>query len=108
MESNGNVKVADKDCCEICKMKLPFKLIKDGNLISLINFIEEMAYVMFRPISMGDVIGGDNCFYVTFGEEDCIKIGRLSENGLLLNDQTVSRNHASLAKDGDRCILKDE
>jgi hypothetical protein len=77
-------------------MRFPARIIKNGREISLISFVDsENPYISFSPVNIAELSDADK-FYVTFGEETTVRIGRLDENGLYLTDQTVSRHHAVL------------
>ncbi len=73
------------------------KIKKDGKIIPLMEFLTEHPYISFRPVNFEGGDEEENKFFLSFEEENTIKIGRLDqENGLLLGDQTVSRHHAVL------------
>jgi pSer/pThr/pTyr-binding forkhead associated (FHA) protein len=50
----------------------------------------------------------NDMFYISFEEATTVKVGRLIENGVILEEQSVSRNHASIELKSEEMILKDD
>jgi hypothetical protein len=54
---SGNIKVANRNCCELCKMRFPSYILKKGVKMALISFIEqENPFVCFSPLIADQLI----------------------------------------------------
>lgn len=92
--------------CQICKSKFPRAIIKNGKTYGLLKFLEQST--PYIALTGGDKLQSDNTFYVAFQHTDSVKVGRLADNGMVLEEQSVSRRHASLQHHGEEMIVKDE
>lgn len=92
--------------CEICKKKFPKLIIKGNKKYSLLSFLENdtSAFIQIQSIhrepllhlqDFGAVYDQEK-MYISFQEETLVKVGRQEENGVMLTDGSVSRQHASL------------
>jgi pSer/pThr/pTyr-binding forkhead associated (FHA) protein len=77
-------------------MKFPTRVRRNERVISIISFLDDDSpFLSFAPVNNDELSEVDK-FYVTFGEETSVRIGRQEDSGVLLTDQTVSRRHAIL------------
>ena len=99
----------DKLECQVCKAKLP-KVIKiNGQFFSLLNFIEEpKPFLGIKKMGNSTQKREEMSIYITMEEEKSVSIGRLYQNGVILEDQTVSRKHCVLNHTAKGFFIKDQ
>jgi hypothetical protein len=99
-------------CCEICKKSLP-KVIKLNNeMIPLLNFLDNFRpYLGLEVAQIPTTEKKDRkseMIYITVDEENKASVGRLLDNGVIIDDITVSRKHAMFEMNKDnKFVLKD-
>jgi hypothetical protein len=98
----------EKLCCEVCKSKWPMKILYQGNAIDLIEINRpEHPYIIFEKCPSEKESEVNSLFLILGQEEVPTRIGRNAYMDIIINNDTLSRNHCSFEFKNNEFIIKD-